>query len=100
MDRNSVNTRVLPIFLGLACLVPGGAGVYRAGDLILKWDWALEYAASHVDNLPLFLHVIFRSDLHTCWVRFNCCRRIRARHPRYHRKAGPDHRAGRDRRVR
>ncbi len=87
MDRNSVNTRVLPIFLGLACLVPGGAGVYRAGDLLLKWDWALDYAATHVDNLPLFIHVIFAVTFIVLGA-FQLLPRFRGRHPRWHRKSG------------
>ena len=87
MDRKPMNTRILPIFLTLACLILGGAGIYRAGDLILKWDWALEYAASHVDNLPLFLHVIFAVTFILLGA-FQLLPSVRARHPRYHRKAG------------
>jgi hypothetical protein len=58
MDRKPMNSRVLPIFLGVACFIPAAAGLYRIGDLVWSWEWALQYAADRVDTLPLFLHAV------------------------------------------
>ena len=59
MERTSVNTRALPVFLALACLVPTVFGGYRVAALIWQWDWALQFSKVHVDNLPLALHAFF-----------------------------------------
>jgi len=51
--------RALPYLLCAACFVPVSIGAYRVGALAFEWDWALQFAADQVDNLPLWLHAIF-----------------------------------------
>ena len=50
--------RLLPYLLGIACVIPVGAGLYRAGELLWSWNWTLHFVADSVDRLPLFVHAI------------------------------------------
>ena len=59
MTRNSVNGKALPIFLAIALIIPVLAGAYRIGVLLVEWNWVATLSPTHVDNLPLLLHVIF-----------------------------------------
>ena len=58
MGINPVNSRILPAFLIFACFVPAVFGSYRIGAIIYEANWMPVYAADHVDQLPLFMHVI------------------------------------------
>ena len=87
MGRAPVNGWGLPIALTLIFLAPGIFGTIRVGALALEWDWALAFAAEHVDNLPLFLHSLFA----VVFLGLGAVQLLpgtRARYPEWHRCAG------------
>lgn len=87
MTRNSVNGYALPIFFALACLAPVVFGTIRAVGIIGQSDWAPQFTATQVDNLPLFLHVT-ASGLFMVLACLQILPGFRARHRRWHRRAG------------
>ena len=87
MGPAPVNGKALPAFLILTLLVPTAAGLYRAAALIWDWEWALNFAAQNVDNLPLFLHAVFGISF-IVFGGLQLLPGFRARNPRWHRSAG------------
>lgn len=87
MGHSPVNGRLLPTFLGFACLVPTGFGIFRALDIARSGDWALRFVADAVDHLPLFLHVIGASAFVVLGA-IQILPGTRHRHPRWHQRAG------------
>ena len=53
-----VTNRTLPFVLGITMIIPAAGSLFRVFDLTSQWDWALKFAATHVDNLPLMIHAI------------------------------------------
>lgn len=58
MGAQPVNGKILPIFLLIACLVPGILGSYKLGEIIVSGQFAPAFASDHVDRLPLLLHML------------------------------------------
>lgn len=79
--------RLAPIGLGLACVVPVLAGVYRGSELFAASDWHLAFAPEHVDGLPLFVHVVSSAVFYVLGA-LQVLPGFRRRHPRWHRVAG------------
>ncbi len=87
MGAQPVNGKLLPTFLILICLVPAGAGSYRMAKIIMRGQFALDFAADHVDQLPLLLHALGAIGFLVMGA-LQILPGTRARHPLYHRRAG------------
>lgn len=87
MGQKPVNGWTMPVFFSLALLAPLGFGTFRAIEIITVGDWRPVFVADHVDRLPLFLHVT-GAGLFMLLAVLQILPGTRARHPRWHRKAG------------
>ena len=87
MGHSPVNSRVLPAFLLTVCVIPTGAGIYRAAEIIDTGKFAMEFATTHVDRLPLLLHAVFAIGF-LLLATFQVWPGFRRKHPRFHRRSG------------
>lgn len=87
MGRLPVNDKVLIGALFLGCLIPTTAGTYRALTILTSNNWAFEWAADHVDYVPLLFHVV-ASVVFLCIAAGQMVPGLRVRFMRWHRRAG------------
>ena len=85
-DRSIIRSLAY-VGLFLACVIPLGAGAYRGTTLILEWDWSPVFLRDHVDNLPLFIHVVGAAVFYVL-AAAQILPRVGERYPRWHRRAG------------
>lgn len=78
---------LVPTALFLACVIPVLAGVFRSSTILLEWDWVPKFDPTHVDRLPLFLHVLC-AGIYYPLCALQVLPNFRARHPLWHRRAG------------
>lgn len=87
MGIKPVNRWLLPFGLFMCCFPAIGFGGYRAYSLALENSWILQFLSEHVDNLPLFIHVVF-AGLFLVLGALQVLPAMRKRYRKWHKQAG------------